>query len=181
MKARQKPNKHGILLAPPEVFPARSNGSTRRSTVWRERALRSIRMKFYFQVLKANVKLKQKWWNNYSINRIGVPGKGEFLCGETFYVGAISLPSDAKKFREYWYWCRRKSLEILVWLWELDACEYSWGLHLYLKSLIVTKRPILSEVKRYESKQENEITLQIFRDWKIAIYRGTDEEKIRPL
>ena len=120
-------------------------------------------------------------FRSYSIQRIGAPDKGEFLCSETFYVGAISLPSDAVKFREYWRACRYKSFEILLWLWELETNQYSWKLHLYLKSLLVTKRPILSEVKRYESKQKTEITLQVFRDWKFAIYRGTDEEKIRPL
>lgn len=103
------------------------------------------------------------------------------MCRETFYVGAMSLPSDAVKFRQYWYWCRQKSFDILLWLWELDVNEYSWKLHLHLKALLVTKRPILSEVERYEAKKQDEITLQVFRDWKAAIYRGTDEEKIRPL
>lgn len=138
-------------------------------------------MRFYFQVLKANVKLKQKWWNNYSIQRIGAPSVCEFLCQETFYVAAISRQTDAVKFREYWYWCRRKSFEILKWLWELETEEYSWRLHLHLKGLLVTKRPILSEVERYESKAQSEITLQIFRDWDAAIYRGANEETIRPL
>lgn len=181
MKAAQRPNKHGILLASPDRAVAKVTKPRYMHMPWKRRALSQMRMRFYFQVLKANVKLKQKWWNNYSIQRIGVPGKGEFMCRDTFYVAAMSLPSDAVKFREYWYWCRRKSFEILQWLWNLDEQEYSWKLHLYLKGLLVTKRPILSETQRYESKTQSEVTLQIFRDWDAAIYRGTNEEKIRPL
>lgn len=181
MKTAQKPNKHGILLAPIGFSVAPVTKPRYVSIKWKEHTLNKMRMRFYFQVLKANVKLKQKWWNNYSIQRIGAPGRGEFLCHETFYVASISLPSDAVKFREYWYWCRRKSFEILLWLWELEAEEYSWKLHLYLRGLLVTRRPILSEVERYESKKQTEITLQVFRDWNAAIYRGANEEKIRPL
>ena len=181
VKAAQKPNKHGILLAPTGFSVVKNTKRRHASIKWKQRALRTMRMRFYFQVLKANVKLKQKWWNNYSIQRVGVPNLGEFLCRDTFYVAAMSLPSDAVKFREYWYWCRRKSFEILEWLWELDTEEYSWQLHLHLKRLLITRRPILSEVERYESKGQSEITLQVFRDWNAAIYRGTNEEKIRPL
>lgn len=181
MKAAQRPNKHGILLAPVGFSVGTATKPRYASIKWKQRAIQTMRMRFYFQVLKANVKLKQKWWNNYSIQRIGAPGIGEFLCHETFYVAAMSLPSDAVKFRQYWYWCRRKSFEILLWLWELETDEYSWKLHLHLKGLLVTKRPILSEVERYESKETTEITLQVFRDWSAAIYRGTNEEKIRPL
>ena len=181
MKTAQKPNKHRILLAPHGFSVANETVPGYLSDEWKDKSLTKMRMRFYFQVLKANVKLKQKWWNNYSIQRIGVPGKGEFLCRDTYYVGSISLPSDAVKFRYYWYSCRRKSFDILLWLWQLERKEYSWSLHLHLKSLLVTKRPILSEVERYESKEQSEITLQVFRDWKTAIYRGADEEKIRPL
>lgn len=73
--------------------------------------------------------------------------------------------SDAIKFKNYWYWCKRRSIEILKWLWRLPVEEYCWKLHLYLKGLIVTKRPILSEIHRYDAKTENEIVLQVFREW----------------
>lgn len=181
MTTAQKAHKHGIVLVPETYSVIKTTKPKYTSTPWRRRALSGMRMRFYYQVLKANVKLKQKWWNNYCIHRIGVPGVKEFLCHETYYVAAMSNQADAVKFREYWYWCRRKSFEVLQWLWEIDTEDYSWKLHLYLKGLLVTKRPILSEVKRYESRSQGQITLQIFRDWSAAIYRGTNEEKIRPL
>jgi hypothetical protein len=127
-------------------------------------------MRFYFQVLKADVKMRQRWINNYCILRVGVPGEKEFLCRETFYVASMSLKSDAARFRSYWYWCKKKSLEILEWLWSIKEEDYSWRLHIYLKGIIVTRRPILSEIKRYEAKTAEEITLQVFREWKSSIY-----------
>lgn len=140
-----------------------------------------MRRRYYFQVLKANVKLKQRWWNNYCILRIGAPDVGEFLCRDTFYVAQISLPGDAVKFKNYWYWCRLRSFQILEWLWALDTNDYCWNLHQFLKGFIVTKRPILSEVERYDSRTSEEITCQVLGEWAAAIYRNTDEEKIRPL
>lgn len=137
-----------------------------------------MRMRFYFQVIKSDVKMKQRWWNNYCILRIGVPGSKEFLCQETFYVAQMSEKSDAEKFRAYWYWCKCKSLEILAWLWSIGESDYSWRLHIYLKGLIVTRRPILSEVKRYEAKTAEEIALQVFRERDAVVYRDTDKEKI---
>lgn len=155
-------------------LPPRSTQKRSSSIDWKRRALSAMRRRFYFQVLKADFKLKQKWWNNYCILRIGAPGKKEFLCQETFYVACMSKESDAKKFREYWYWCKRKSLEILIWLWNLPAENYSWSLHVCLLGLIVTKRPILSEIQRYESKTSQEIAFQIFREWGTFIHRGAN-------
>jgi hypothetical protein len=165
-----KPFKHLIKLAPEGFTP---KGPTKRqsaSVKWKKRAIDSIKMRFYFQVLKADIKLKQRWWNNYCITRIGVPGEREFLCQETFYVATMSRKQDATKFKNYWYWCKRRSLEILIWLFELDDTDYSWKLHIHLRGLIVTRRPMLSEVKRYEAKTSEEIALQVFGKWKHSIY-----------
>lgn len=140
-----------------------------------------MRRRFYFQVLKADVKLKQRWWNNYCITRIGAPNQNEFLCSETFYVAQISNKADAVKYKRYWYWCRRKSFDVLEWLWKLETKDYCWSLHLYLKGLIVTKRPILSEVERYESKDTREIAIQIFGKWRNTIYGNSNEETIDAL
>jgi hypothetical protein len=137
---------------------------------WKERAIRLMRMKFYFQVIKANAKVKQRWWSNYCIKRIGVPTEKEFLCQETFYVASMSTKRDAAKFRSYWYWCKRKSIDILAWLLKLDESDYSWKLHVHLRELIVTRRPILSEIKRYEAKTAEEIALQVFGKWKPSVY-----------
>ena len=137
-----------------------------------------MRRRYYFQVLKSGVKLKQKWWNNYCITRIGAPRSGEFLCQETFYVAQISLPADAVKFHDYWYWCRLRSFQILEWLWTLDARSYGWKLHQFLKVFIVTKRPILSEIERYDAKTSEEIAFQIFGEWGASIYGGANKEKI---
>jgi len=161
-RATKRAFKHGIVIASSEVQVDFVRKRRHSSIAWKEQALYVMRRNFYFQVLKSGVKLKQKWWNNYCITRIGVPEAGEFLCHETFYVAEISRIEDSVKFRNYWYWCRKKSLDILKWLWGLPAEEYSWKLHIYLKSLIVTKRPILSELQRYDSKTAEEITLQIF-------------------
>jgi hypothetical protein len=179
--ATKKAFKHRIQLAPHDFSPRSGKARKHASLDWKEKALYVMRRRYYFQVLKANVKLKQRWWNNYFINRIGAPEVGEFLCSETFYVAQISLPTDAVKFRSYWYWCRLRSFQILEWLWNLDAKDYGWKLHQYLKGFIVTKRPILSEVERYDTKASEEIALQIFGDWSTAIYRNANEEKIRAL
>lgn len=148
------------------------------SAEWKRRALHVMRRRYYFQVLKAHVKLKQRWQNNYCITRIGAPDVKEFLCPETFYVARMSTMKDAVKFREYWYWCRRRSFEILLWLWELDEEDYCWRLHMYLKGFIVTRRPIMSEVERYESQETNAIRVQVFGEWRTAIYRDSDKAQI---
>lgn len=179
--ATKKAFKHRIQLAPQEFLPKQKAVRKHASIKWKENALYVMRRRYYFQVLKANVKLKQRWWNNYCIIRAGAPEVGEFLCSETFYVAQISLPADAVKFRSYWYWCRLRSFQILEWLWNLEANDYGWRLHQYLKGFIVTKRPILSEVERYDTKASEEIALQVFGDWGAAIYRGANEEKIRAL
>lgn len=175
--APKKPFKHGILVAVPDFTPKPKRRRKRSSCLWKERALYAMRRSFYFQVLKANVKLKQKWWNNYCILRIGAPDPGEFLCPESFYVATISKNTDAVKFRSYWYWCRMRSYQILEWLWSIDVDDYCWKLHVHLKGLIVTKRPILSEIERYDSKSSEEIALQIFGKWRTAIYGNTDKKK----
>jgi hypothetical protein len=179
--ATRKAFKHRILLAPQEFLPDRATVRKHASMEWRENSLYNMRRRYYFQVLKSNIKLKQRWWNNYCITRIGAPDIGEFLCPETFYVAQISLPADAIKFRQYWYWCRLRSFQILEWLWQINAKDYNWKLHQFLKGFIVTKRPILSEVQRYDTKASEEIALQILGDWASAIYRSANEEKIRPL
>ncbi|MFZ9658658.1 MAG: hypothetical protein ACO29Z_08270, partial [Crocinitomicaceae bacterium] len=151
-KATKQSFKHLIAIAPKGFEPRRQAPKRHSSMAWKERAIYAMRRRFYFQVLKSNVKFKQKWWNNYCITRIGAPCPGEFLCPETFYVAEISKIADAHKFRQYWYWCRRKSFEILEWLWNLKTENYCIQLHEYLNAFIVTKRPILSEIRRYDSK-----------------------------
>jgi hypothetical protein len=180
-RAIKKAFKHKILLAPEGYLPPLGKIRKRASIVWKERALNAMRRRFYFQVLKSNVKLKQRWWNNYCIKRIGVPDAREFLCRETFYVAEMSNKLDAQKFRNYWYWCRRRSFEILEWLWKLDANDYCWSLHVYLKGLIVTKRPILSEIERYDAKSSEEIALQIFGKWKDTIHGISDKKEAASL
>jgi len=177
----RKPFKHRILLAPQDFLPKAKPVSKYTSIDWKRRALYIMRRKYYFQVLKSNIKLKQRWWNNYCITRIGAADVGEFFCRETFYVAQISKAEDAVKFRNYWYWCRLRSFEILEWLWGIQEKDYCWGLHLHLKCLIVTRRPVMSELTRYDSKASEEIALQVFGDWRPAIYKGADEKKIRPL
>lgn len=164
-RATKKAFKHRIVIVSPGAESHVVRTRKHSSLAWKQRALYVMRRNFYFQVLKATTKLRQNWWNNYCIKRIGVPNPGEFLCRETFYVAEMGRAADAIKFKNYWYWCKRRSIEILKWLWQLPVEEYCWRLHLYLKGLIVTKRPILSEIHRYDAKTENEIVLQVFREW----------------
>lgn len=145
---------------------------------WKHRALYVMRRRYYFQVLKAHEKLKQRWINNYCITRIGAPDVKEFLCHETYYVAQMSTMQDARKYKNYWYWCRKKSFEILMWLWGLDVESYGWKLHMYLKGFIVTPRPILSEVYRYDDKGESKIARQIFKQWRPIIDRSANEDEI---
>lgn len=176
MNARRRPFAHGIQIAPKELVKRRKSKRPSKNCIWQRKALDTMRMKFYFQVCKAEIKIKRKWSNNYCIKRIGAPGTMEFLCRETFYVASMIEQRDAQKFRAYWIQCYRKSLEILNWLWQLNYSSYSWRLHLYLRSLIVTPRPILSEVERYESRTSEEITSEVFRKWGDVIQRTADKE-----
>ena len=178
-KAVKKSFKHRIAIAPIGFEPNKRTPRRYSSIAWKRRAIYIMRRRFYFQVLKANSKLRQNWWNHYCITRIGAPGPGEFLCHETFYVAEISKITDAKKFRRYWYWCRRRSFEILEWLWNLKTENYCIQLHEYLNGFIVTKRPILSEIRRYDSSGEQEIILQVFGKWKNSIY-GSSNKKEAP-
>ena len=162
-KATRSAFKHGILLRPQGHSFQRERVNNYCSLDWKENALYVMRRRFYFQVLKAHVKLKFRWWNYYCITRIGAPSVKEFLCQETFYVAQISKKEDAERFRNYWYWCRKRSFEILEWLWNLRAEDYCWDLHQYLKGFIVTKRPIMSEVERYDEKSSEEICCEILR------------------
>lgn len=171
---KPKPFAHGIVLTPPGFRPARKVTRATKRGGWKEIALDKMRMRFYFQVLKSEVKFKRHWWNNYCILRIGAPGKYEFLCRETFYVATMIQPNEAKKYRAYWISCYRKSLEILEWLWKIDAADYSWDLHQHLKQLIVTPRPILSETDRYAGLAPAEITSEILRKRKFAFHKNSD-------
>jgi hypothetical protein len=173
--------KHGILLRAEGHSLKQSKIRRSASLTWKQKALHVMRRRFYFQVLKAHVKLKYRWGNYYCITRIGAPGVKEFLCRETFYVAQISKKEDAVKFREYWYWCRRRSFEILEWLWNLRAEDYCWKLHMYLKGFIVTKRPIMSEVDRYESKGSEKILRQILRTRRAFIDTGASEKAFESL
>ncbi len=161
-KATKKAFKHRIVIVSPQTEIAPIKARQHSSIKWKQKALYSTKRKFYFQVLKADTRLRRNWWNNYYITRIGAPQPGEFLCRETFYVAKMSEQADAIKFKTYWYWCKKRSLEILEWLWALPPEEYCWKLHIYLRGLIVTKPAILSEIQRYDSKTEDEIVLQIF-------------------
>jgi hypothetical protein len=172
---KPKPFSHGIVLAPKGVRPEKNVTRNTKRGEWKIRALQKMRMRFYFQVIKSEVKFKRHWWNNYCILRIGVPGKYEFLCRETNYVATIIHAKEAKKYRTYWVNCYRKSLEILKWLWEVDYCDYTWNLHQHLKQLIVTARPILSEIERYDKLTEIEITSEILRKWSVAFYENSDQ------
>ncbi|NCX55732.1 MAG: hypothetical protein EBW87_00825 [Burkholderiaceae bacterium] len=178
MSKRRQAFAHGIQVVPRESVKRRKNKRPSRNCVWQHKALNTMRMRFYFQVLKAEIKIKRKWSNNYCIKRIGVPGRAEFLCRETFYVASMIEQREAEKFRAYWIQCYRKSLEILNWLWRLDHSSYSWRLHLYLRSLIVTSRPILSEVERYESRTREEITSEIFGKWGDIVQRAANKETL---
>lgn len=175
-KAMRSAFKHGILLRPRGHSFQREKKRRCASINWKQKALYVMRRRFYFQVLKAHVKLKYRWVNYYCITRIGAPEVKEFLCQETFYVAQISKKEDAAKFREYWYWCRRRSFEILEWLWNLQAEDYCWKLHQYLKGFIVTKRPIMSEVERYDTKSSEEILCEILRARR-AFNNGESGEK----
>lgn len=178
---RPKPFAHGIQLAPEGFRPARKVTRPTKRGSWKHDALNKMRMRFYFQVLKAEVKFKRHWWNNYCIVRIGAPGKYEFLCYETNYVATIIEQKEATKYRTYWVKCYRKSLEILQWLWQIQHENYSWDLHQHLKQLIVTPRPILSEAQRYDKLTEKEVTSEVFRKWGDIIHRAADEKEIRNL
>jgi hypothetical protein len=175
---RPKSFAHGIQLAPTGFRPERKVTKATKGNGWKQKALSAMRMRFYFQVLKAEVKFKRHWINNYCIVRIGAPRIYEFLCYETNYVATMIKPEEAAKYRKYWVSCYRKSLEILDWLWRIDAESYSWRLHQHLKQLIVTPRPILSEVERYGGIAENEIASEVFRKWSVIVHRGSNEKEI---
>ena len=177
-KATRSAFKHGILLRPQGHSFQREKKRRSASIHWKQRALYVMRRRFYFQVLKAHVKLKYRWGNYYCITRIGAPEVKEFLCQETFYVAQMSKKEDAAKFRNYWYWCRRRSFEILEWLWNLQAEDYCWGLHQYLKGFIVTKRPIMSEVERYDAKSSEEILREILATRRAFNNGESGEEQI---
>lgn len=180
-RATEKAFKHQILLAPVGFSPQPRRIRRSSSIAWKTRALYAMRRRFYFQVLKSDVKLKQRWSSHYFISRIGAPDTKEFLCRETFYVAQMSKQEHAVKFRSYWYWCRLRSFQILEWLWELDVNDYCWVLHQYLKGFIVTKRPILAEVERYDERASEEIAIQIFGKWRDSIYRDSDKEQAETL
>jgi hypothetical protein len=171
---KPKPFAHGIQLAPVGFRPSRKVARATKRNEWKYVALNKMRMRFYFQVLKSEVKFKRHWWNNYCISRIGAPGKYEFLCHETFYVATIIEQEEATKYRTFWVKCYRKSLEILEWLWGIEYENYSWDLHQHLKQLIVTPRPILSETERYDKLTQSEIASLIQRKLSYSFYARTD-------
>ncbi|MEY3683205.1 MAG: hypothetical protein RLZZ289_1741 [Bacteroidota bacterium] len=175
---KPKPFAHGIQLAPAGFRPEQKVARATKDSAWKYDALNKMRMRFYFQAIKAEVKFKRHWWNNYCIVRIGAPGKYEFLCHETNYVATIIDQKEATKYRTYWVKCYRKSVEILYWLWQVQYQSYSWDLHQHLKQLIVTPRPILSEVKRYGRLTEEQVASEVFRKWSDIVYRGADKEEI---
>ena len=175
---KPKPFAHGIKLAPQGYRPRKKVTRNTKKSDWKYKALNKMRMLFYFQVLKSEVKFKRHWWNNYCIVRIGAPGSCEFLCHETFYVAKIIEQKEAAKYRTFWVKCYMKSLEILNWLWQIQYENYSWSLHQHLKQLIVTPRPILSETERYGRFTEKEIASEVFRKWSNIIHGRTNKKTI---
>lgn len=173
-----KPFRHRIVVVPTDRLPARKVTKNTKHGEWKSRALKKMRMLFYFQILKAEIKFKRHWWNNYCISRVGAPGRYEFLCRETFYVASIIDKNEAEKYRGYWIACYRKSIEILNWLWSLQDFAYTWKLHQHLKQLIVIPRPILSEVERYEFRAESEVASEVQRKWSDIIHNSADKTQI---
>lgn len=121
---------------------------------WKKPALSRMKMLFYFQVLKARIRLNQRWWTFGCSRGYGAPGRLEHIDPESGMVVFRIQQSEALYYRKYWYDCLKKSEQILCWLWELDEQHYSSWLHFLLLRLIVVPTPKLSEQDRYASNQE---------------------------
>ena len=121
---------------------------------WKKPALFRIKMLFYYQVLKARIRLNQPWWTFGASYRYGAPGNLEHIDPESGMVVSRIQQKEAVSLRRYWYHCLAKSEEILFWLWDLNEAHYSSAVHFLLLKLIVVPLPKLSEITRYEQGQE---------------------------
>lgn len=117
---------------------------------WRGRALFRMKMLLYFQIVKARIRLSQKWWTYSCSVRYGAPGRLEKIDPESGLVLSCIQQHEAIVCRRYWFHCFDKSEEIFCWLHQINEEDYSPWLHFFLLRLIVTPLPKLSEQTRYE-------------------------------
>lgn len=139
------------------------------TSAWKAKAHHSIRMRFWYQAKKAQIRARFKWYKFYSVNGYGSPGRLEFICPESGMVAKTVNQLEAASFRKYWIDCYKKSIEIVRWLDSIDISDYNFDLHSYLIKLLIVKNPILREVRVYNSRYP----FKPARQWQETFIQGS--------
>ena len=117
---------------------------------WRRRAIHTARMLFWYQAKKALIKAEQSWYKFYVGDRYGAPGRLEFICPIYGLAVTTITQEEAVSFRKYWSDCAKTSSLVVEWLDRVDSNKYTKEIHSFLYTLLITKPPIMREVKNYQ-------------------------------
>ena len=120
------------------------------SLAWKKKAISLLTLRFYYQILKSEIEIKKPVRLINGSRGYAAPGRLEYFSFDSALTLCPATKELVLKHRRYWFHCRKTSLEIFKLLATVDPDRYSKKLHFFLKSLIVTRTPFLSEAARYE-------------------------------